>query len=111
MAVEDSHENSLLPDICEFMAALDPEHQDILCRYLVEPPISNDENTMNIDITKEHYISQFKKILKNFQQLVSRRLLSRVPSSGGFSPNSDPVVIDATKCIAAMCKFHQFQKY
>lgn len=105
MAVDNLHENSLLPDICEFIATLDSEHQDKLCRYLVEPPISTDENTMNIDITQDHYISQFRKILKLFQQLVSKRLLSRLPSSGGSSPNSDPVVIDATKCIAALCKF------
>lgn len=104
MAIEDAHENALLPDLCEFIAALDSEYQDKLCNYLIEPSIT----TMNIDITQEHYISQFRNILMLFQHLVSTRLLSRIPSSStttGFSPNSDPVVIDATKCIAALCKF------
>ncbi|KAG2213365.1 hypothetical protein INT47_009038 [Mucor saturninus] len=114
MAVEDSHENSLLPDLCEFMAALDSEHQDKLCNYLIEPSISTDKNTMNIDMTQDQYIIQFRHILKILQQLVSTRLLSRVPSSSstsGFSPNSDPVVIDATKCIAALYRLNEEKKY
>jgi hypothetical protein len=73
---------------------------------LIEPAISTDEDTMNIDITKEHYTTQFKLILEIYQQLVSKSLSSKTPSStsSSSSPNSDPVVIDATKCIAAMCK-------
>jgi hypothetical protein len=97
-------EQDLLPEISEFIAAsLNIEYQDRLFKYLIEPPIpNNDENAMNIDITRDHYTNQFKIILDIFQKLICKRLLSR-SSSGGFSPNSDPVVIDATKCIAALC--------
>ncbi|KAI9266359.1 hypothetical protein EDC94DRAFT_35995 [Helicostylum pulchrum] len=101
-------ETSLLPDICEFIAALDPTRQDILCRYLIEPELPSD--TMFIDLTRDHYISCFEKTLQLFQQLVCRRLLSRIPLSG-FSPNSDPVVIDATKCIAVLYRLNEKEKY
>ncbi|KAG2232848.1 hypothetical protein INT48_006300 [Thamnidium elegans] len=101
-------ETSLLPDICEFIAALDPTRQDILCRYLIEPELPS--NTMLIDLTRDHYVSCFKKTLQLFQQLVCRRLLSRT-SLSGFSPNSDPVVIDATKCIAVLYRLNEKKKY
>jgi hypothetical protein len=90
---------------------LEPDVQDQLFRFLIEPVVSNDENTMHIEITKNDYTQQFRKILNLYQQFVRKRLLYRSPSSnsnsGGFSPNSDPSVIDATKCLAALCKcFH-----
>jgi hypothetical protein len=94
------------------MAILDNEHQDLVCQYLVEPIVQNGSNdTMEVDVTKEHYISQFKSLLDLLQQFVCKRLLSRSPSpaqgSSGFSPNSDPAVIDATKCIAVLCKYRK----
>lgn len=58
-----------------------------------------------MDITKEQYTAQFKDILDIYQQLVCKRLLARLPCTTGFSPNSDPVVIDVTKCIAVMCRY------
>lgn len=98
----------MLPDICECIAGLENEEQDTLCRYLTEPLTASGEDAMNTDLTKEHYSAQFKEILDIFQNLVCARLLSKTPSATGLGPNSDSVVIDATKCIAALCKFEYF---
>lgn len=103
-------DDGLLTELCEVIVILDKEHQDLVCQYLVEPIITQNggDDTMQVDITKEQYISQFKLLLDLLQQFVCKRLLSRSPSptqgSSGFSPNSDPAVIDATKCIAILCK-------
>lgn len=108
LLVQNLKEGSLLPDICECMAALENEDQDTLCRYLIEPLTATGEDAMNTDLTKEHYSAQFKEILDIFQNLVCARLLSKTSSATGLGPNSDAVVIDATKCIAALCKFEYF---
>lgn len=106
--LDDQFDTSAFPEICEAIVSLDTDLQDQLCRYLVEPIVANDESTMHLDIAKEDYAHQFRKTLDLFQQFVRKRLLYRSPSSNspsnGFSPNSDPSVIDATKCIAALCE-------
>lgn len=108
-----NEQQSLLPELCEFIASLSAEYQGRLIKYLILPPISNDENTMHVDITKDDYIDQFRNLLDILQQLVCKRLLSRATAAinGSTSPNSDPVVIDATKCIAALCKYPWSNKY
>lgn len=105
------YNNGLLAELCEVIAILDKEHQDLVCHYLVEPMTVHNrhgDDMMLIDTTKEQYASHFKLLLDLLQEFICKRLLSRSPSStqgsSGFSPNSDPAVIDATKCIAVLCK-------
>ncbi|CAO3628009.1 unnamed protein product [Mucor hiemalis] len=109
--LQNQKESTLLPDICECIAVLENKEQDILCRYLTEPLTANDDNAMHTDLTKEHYSAQFKDILDVFQNLVCARLSSRTPSTTGLGPNSDSVVIDATKCIAALYRLNNERKY
>ncbi|KAG2200418.1 hypothetical protein INT46_002285, partial [Mucor plumbeus] len=113
--LDDQLETSAFPEICEAIANLEPDVQDQLFRFLIEPVVSNDENTMHIEITKNDYTQQFRKILNLYQQFVRKRLLYRSPSSnsnsGGFSPNSDPSVIDATKCLAALYRLNEIENY
>ncbi|KAL7317024.1 hypothetical protein PS15m_003429 [Mucor circinelloides] len=113
--LDDQLDTSAFPEICEAIVSLDTDLQDQLCRYIVEPIVANDESTMHLDTTKEDYAHQFRKTLDLFQQFVRKRLLYRSPSSNstsnGFSPNSDPSVIDATKCIAALYRINEQEKY
>ncbi|GAN06323.1 o ubiquitin protein ligase E3A [Mucor ambiguus] len=113
--LDDQLDTSAFPELCEAIVHLDTDLQDQLYRYLVEPTLNNDENTMHVDIIKEDYAQQFRKTLDLFQQFVRKRLLYRSPSSNatsnGFSPNSDPSVIDATKCIAALYRLNELEKY
>lgn len=108
----------LLPDICQVMSNLETSKQEQLCYYLIEPCLNEDDeegDQMNIDIDELAYANQFKNILSIFQQFLSYRLENRSSSSdfSGSSSgsnsnrlnlNSDEVVIDTTKCIAALCK-------
>ncbi|KAF1804299.1 hypothetical protein V8B55DRAFT_1512912 [Mucor lusitanicus] len=113
--LDDQLDTSAFPELCEAIVHLETDLQDQLCRYLVEPIVASDESTMHIDITKEDYAQEFRKTLDLFQQFVRKRLLYRSPSSNttsnGFSPNSDPSVIDATKCIAALYRLNELEKY
>ncbi|CEP14339.1 hypothetical protein [Parasitella parasitica] len=113
--LDDQLETSAFPEICESFVNLGSTLQDRLLRFLIEPVVSGDENTMLIDVTKDDYTQQFRIVLNLFQKFVRKRLLYRSPTSSssnsGFSPNSDPSVIDATKCIAALYRLNEFEKY
>lgn len=69
--------------MCGFIVTLSTEDQDRLFKYL----------------TCEEEV-QFREILQLFQEFVSKKLQSR--TSGNTYPDSP--VVDATKCIAILCK-------
>jgi hypothetical protein len=90
--------------MCELIVGLTKEQQVSLCRYLVHPLDGPaDENSMDVDIVANNYESQFLFTLYTFHHLIRTRLLSRISGGSSFSPNSEPVIMNATKCIAILC--------
>lgn len=81
----------LLQEICGFIIKLSKEEQDRLFRYLIEPTPEDQDD-----------LSQFRHMLQIFQSFLSKRLQLRTGNPGGVYP--DVSVIDATKCIAVLCK-------
>lgn len=81
-----------MQDICGFIVTLSNEDQDQLFRYLISEEQQDD-------------ICHFKSVLQVFQEFLSKKLQTRVGSSGNAYP--DPSVVDATKCISILCKFMQ----
>ncbi|KAG0175295.1 putative E3 ubiquitin-protein ligase HTD2 [Apophysomyces sp. BC1034] len=86
--------NGILIDLCEFAANLNDYLQDMLCRYLVE----STEPSLAA--------SEFEHILLLFQQLI-RDLVTR----SEMSPNSNPSIIDATRCLAMMYRLNERRHY
>ncbi|KAI8881104.1 hypothetical protein K501DRAFT_189738, partial [Backusella circina FSU 941] len=104
-------ENNLLDSLCELIVGLTKEQQELVCSYLVLPlDGAKDENSMEVDITANDYASQFKFILNIFHEIIRARLLSRISGGSSFSPNSDPVIMDATKCIAILYGLNEKRK-
>lgn len=81
----------LLQEVCGFIVKLNTEEQDKLFRYLIEPTPEDQDDS-----------SQFKHVLQIFQSFLSKRLQLRTGNSEGVYP--DASVVDATKCIAVLCK-------
>ena len=68
--------------------------QDLLVKYLIEPiPDSEDSSE-----------ALFISLLDTFHQLIRIRLVGRSPKDKKVSPYQDSPVINATKCIAILCK-------
>lgn len=97
-----------MTEICEFIANISTHLQDILCQYLLEEE-KEEENldtqsateTTTTTITLSKAI--FKSLLAIFHHMVQIRVLLRTTSTTNLSPNSDTMVIDATKCLAMTC--------
>ncbi|KAF7722836.1 putative E3 ubiquitin-protein ligase HTD2 [Apophysomyces ossiformis] len=94
MFVNPFYLNGILIDLCEFTANLTDHLQDKLCRYLVESTEGSSST------------SEFEHILLLFQQLI-RDLVTR----SEISPNSNPSIIDATKCLAMMYRLNERRHY
>ncbi|KAI8332283.1 hypothetical protein BC941DRAFT_505374 [Chlamydoabsidia padenii] len=99
--------NNLLTELCEFIANIDIPLQDKLVDYLVEP--SQHDQTTSLAI--------FNNLLSIFHHMVRVRLIIRTTPVSNSSPspssssssgtNSDPVVAQATKCLAILYRMNE----
>ncbi|KAI8084518.1 uncharacterized protein BX664DRAFT_337173 [Halteromyces radiatus] len=92
--------NNLLTELCELIAAIGIPLQDILCRYLIEYQSQTSSS-----------ISIFKTLLSIFHHMVQVRLLLRNTSTSNPSTHTDPMVIEATQCLAMLYRMNEESHY
>ncbi|ORX45657.1 HECT-domain-containing protein [Hesseltinella vesiculosa] len=92
--------NNLLTELCEFVGSIEPQMQDIFCKYLVWDPTT-------------HALSAhiFKKHLDTFHRMIQIRLLMRSSSTSNISINADSVVMDVTRCLAMMYRLNERHRF
>ncbi|CAO3617098.1 unnamed protein product [Cunninghamella echinulata] len=104
--------NNLLTEICEFIANISTHLQDILCQYLLEEEKEEHLDTQSVTTTTITLSKTiFKSLLAIFHHMVQIRVLLRTTSTTNLSPNSDTMVIDATKCLAMTYRMNEKHKF
>ncbi|KAI8144833.1 hypothetical protein BJV82DRAFT_606431 [Fennellomyces sp. T-0311] len=93
--------DSLLPDLCEFIANMSPTTQDLLVKYLIEPIPASDQTSESL----------FSSLLEMFHQVIRIRLIGRSSKEKKVSPYQDSTVINGTKCLAILYRLNEQRNF
>ncbi|KAI9012010.1 hypothetical protein CLU79DRAFT_770936 [Phycomyces nitens] len=104
---------SINTDFCGLIAGLSHTLQDTLCIYLVEDHSSLGQASEKLEKNTFNYLlNLFHNVVRDCVSLPldSDTLLRRLPETS-FTPNSNPAVIDATRCLAMLYRLNEEAHY